>query len=482
MSEADTPNNESLPEPTELPNESGVDLPEEAQVPENPRLVILSELAELKPAVSPWHPEPITEPESDTAELLKIVEVEESASETPDEPEQQRSKDADWFALVQKMRQRNRYLLNQVAELRQAFKEKQEELNTERTRSREHEVIITQQSEDLGAIQGQLARLFQALESSHQAAQRQQILIETLSEQLQSSQERVAQLERECALVQEGYNEQSHQLLQAANTCRELRTRLHRQQRQTLQFKVALEKSLEMQPTSSAGSSRHPYANNAMAMPFYTPKAPPIQPWSAEPEFSEETAVSETIWNRPIPLESLATIYAQAEPFEIRRLEETEPPAPRSVDETVETTVTSSLDVSQDMTETEFELEEQLLAEITSLAAAAGLSEVQADLSDAQTQLQLEAVTQSDESEPLESFSTNFQEIPSSQVRDEDEIEVQDERLIIDFWSDSTHSEPEEPEEVALPQSSNWPSPILYPLRPPKRRKSLAAIELPRFT
>ncbi|HEY9652236.1 MAG TPA: hypothetical protein V6C95_16365, partial [Coleofasciculaceae cyanobacterium] len=262
MSEADTPNNESLPEPPELSNDSGVNLPEETQVPENPRLVILSELAELKPAVQPWHPEPITEPDSDTTELLKIVEVEEAASEVPDEPEQQRSKDADWFALVQKMRQRNRHLLEQVAELRQALKEKQEELNTERTRSREHEVIITQQSEDLIAIQGQLGRLFQALESSHQAAQRQQILIETLSEQLQSSQERVAQLERECALVQQGYNEQSHQLLQAANTCRELRTRLHRQQRQTLQFKVALEKSLEMQSPSSTGSSRQPYANN----------------------------------------------------------------------------------------------------------------------------------------------------------------------------------------------------------------------------
>ena len=35
-------------------------------------------------------------------------------------------------------------------------------------------------------------------------------LIETLSEQLQSSQERVAQLERECTLTKQRYNQQSH--------------------------------------------------------------------------------------------------------------------------------------------------------------------------------------------------------------------------------------------------------------------------------
>lgn len=480
MSEAETPNNQPLPEPTESPDDSGVNLPEEIEAPENPRLVILSELAELKPAVQPWHPEPTTEPDSDTTDLLKIVEVEESASETPDESGQQHSKDADWFALVQKMRQRNRHLLDQVAELRQALKEKQEELSTERTRSREHEVIITQQSEDLSAIQGQLARLFQALESSHQAAQRQQILIETLSEQLQGSQERVAQLERECALVQQGYNEQSHQLLQAANTCRELRTRLHRQQRQTLQFKVALEKSLEMQPPSGAGLQRQPYPNNATGMPLYAPKAPPIQPWSAEPEYSEETTVSETVWNRPLPLESLATIYAQTELFEVRRIEEAEPPVTTETDATSETTVTDSPDVLQDITDTELELEQQLFAEMTSLAEAAGLSEVQAELGNAQAELQPELAPEADEWEQPESFSTDAHETSFPRVSDEDELETQDETLIEDLWTDSTNLESEEPDEAVLPQA-NWPSPVLYPLRPPKRRKSLAAIELPKF-
>lgn len=33
----------------------------------------------------------------------------------------------------------------------------------------------------------------------------------------------------------------------------------------------------------------------------------------------------------------------------------------------------------------------------------------------------------------------------------------------------------------SLTPDSDWPSPVVYPLRPPKGRKSLAAIELPTF-
>ncbi|MCA1994581.1 MAG: hypothetical protein LDL41_21435, partial [Coleofasciculus sp. S288] len=230
MSEADTPNNQSLPEPTASTDDSAADWQDATQTSEASQIINMM--------IQPSEQEP--PPELDTAEVtLSPAEAGEQTTET-------RTKDADWFALVQKMRQRNRRLLDQMSEMRNALKEKQESFHHEQARSREQETLLVQQTEEIHTLQEQLARLFHALESSHQAAQRQQILIETLSEQLQSSQERVAQLERECALVQQRYNEQSHQLLEAANTCRELRTRLQRQQRQTLQFKVALEKSLEM--------------------------------------------------------------------------------------------------------------------------------------------------------------------------------------------------------------------------------------------
>jgi hypothetical protein len=55
----------------------------------------------------------------------------------------------------------------------------------------------------------------------------------------------------------------------------------------------------------------------------------------------------------------------------------------------------------------------------------------------------------------------------------------------------SSQSQPQPQEAAAPPETqewigafankSNWPSPVVYPLRPQKRRQSLAAVELPSF-
>jgi hypothetical protein len=402
----------------------------------------------------------------------------------------QRSNDADWFALAQKMRQRNRRLHEQVTQMRQALKDKQEELHQELLRSREYEVIIAQQAEEMNTIHEQLARLFHALESSHQAAQRQQILIETLSEQLQSSQERVAQLERECALTQQRYNEQSHQLLQAANTCRELRTRLYRQQQQALQFKTALEKSLEM-TSSSSTSNQQPSVKLGTNIP-YIHKTQPIQPWSAEQETSPEPSQFDALWNRPIVLDVSSTEpLAGTKPWEesiestvssdpptlslLKRLEETHRPAPSESSDSGETPQEADNEASEQ------ELEQQLLAEMSSLAEASGLSEVQAELTQIQASITPEDVEPDiDESEAkvLEPFPSDVHstQATDTQQQDTETDEIENE----DIWDNFGSEEPDPAQDVALPQS-NWPSPTLYPLRPPKRRKSLAAIDLPSF-
>ncbi|HBK66050.1 MAG TPA: hypothetical protein DD000_21825, partial [Cyanobacteria bacterium UBA11166] len=219
------------------------DLDEERASSEARNIIDLFEIDGVNALAQEWHPQT-----SSDSEPTIISEVEDGGEEEDNRAEvyqsdsEIRNKDADWFALVQKMRQRNRRLFEQVNQLKQALKDKQQGLAAELMRSQERDALLAIQAEEIQVLQGQLTRLFQTLESSHQSGQRQQILIETLSEQLQSSQERVAQLERECSLTQQRYNEQSHQLVQEANACRELKIRLQRQQQQTLQFKIALEK------------------------------------------------------------------------------------------------------------------------------------------------------------------------------------------------------------------------------------------------
>jgi len=491
MSEAETPNNQPLPEPAASMEDSAVDLPEGSGIQEPVQIVKISDLRNFREFVQVTEQEQPAE--SDVhAVVTSTAEVDEHTAETPD-TSLRRTSDADWFALAQKMRQRNHRLHEQVTELRQALKEKQEALHLEVMRSRDQEAIIAQQVEDMNAVQEQLARLFHALESSHQAAQRQQILIETLSEQLQSSQERVAQLERECAFTQQRYNEQSHQLLQAANTCRELRARLYRQQQQTLQFKVALEKSLEMTASNNL-SGQQPLQAKGSTTISYIHKAQPIQPWSADQELLQDKSNLEPLWSRPIAIEPLSV-----EPFVgtklwdessdnagetselptlslLKRLEEANHPA--TVDVSEPTQIQSEAFPGQDTDTSEQEWEEQLLAEMSSLAEASGLSNIHSDSTEAQAPFISESEANLEESDESELSSIDTQNIWS--LEDSEELDTETPTQDENYWEPYATDEPELQNEVLLPQS-NWPSPTLYPLRTPKKRKSLAAIDLPSF-
>lgn len=471
MSEADTPNNQPLPEPTTSMDDSSADLPEATQTPEEPQVVNVSQLPSFLEVVRPLRQEPTAEVEdSPLTETEPItIEVETSATEIPVVSEQ-RTKDADWFALTQKMRQRNRHLLDQVAQLKATVREKDEELHAEQMRSRAREALMAQQMEELKTGQDRLTRLFQTLESSHQAAQRQQILIETLSEQLQSSQERIAQLERECALTQQRYNEQSHQLLQAANTCRELRTRLQRQQQQTLQFKTALEKSLEMTPPMASQPTSQ--SRSTASTPFA--KTKPIQPWSADLEIREDT-ITDPLWNSPIQIDPLLKVYAsQGEPLDISSIDRIEPLPTVDTSDTLDEAMTAV----PESTDTELESEQQLLDEITLLAEASGLLEVQPDVAGVPGQLRLAPSTSLEETDSPAISLGSAEEATLSE--ESEELETQAERLDEELEEDFAETEPEKQKDVRLPQS-NWPSPTLYPLRRPKKLRSLAAIDLPSF-
>jgi hypothetical protein len=206
--------------------------------------------------------------------------------------------------LMQQLQQENTELRDRIVQLEQDLTQQQIEFQLEVARSLSTNAIENAQFEgaqlevpnpqavkELAAAQERISQLFKELELSQQTAQRQQILVETISEQLESSQERIAQLERDCALAQQRYNEQVQQLLQAENTCRDLRMRLHRQQRHTLQFKAALEKCLEMpapyrqnhfmpdlRPEPDATT---PNASiGASSSQAFTPKNQPVRPWS----------------------------------------------------------------------------------------------------------------------------------------------------------------------------------------------------------
>ncbi|PZV15408.1 MAG: hypothetical protein DCF22_07280 [Leptolyngbya sp.] len=207
-----------------------------------------------------------------------------------------RENQSDVRKLVDRLQQENSMFRAQINQLEHDLAQAQVELQLEVTRfyCKDATTAIPQSGslmgtmaqspldlEELRSIHQQISQLSQELDSSQKMGHRQQILVETLSEQLQSSQERIAHLERDCAITQQRYNEQVQLVLQAENVCRDLRMRLHRQQRQALQFKAALEKSLEMGSVQGVAIAHADLISPTApdATPFI-PKVQPVQPWS----------------------------------------------------------------------------------------------------------------------------------------------------------------------------------------------------------
>lgn len=225
------------------------------------------------------------------------------------------------LALNQELQAANDKLYNQVEELTSTLSESEKALQLQKKRSRVTETMLNQQSSELTATQKQIESLYQQLDTSQQNVQRQETLIETYKAQFEFSLSRLAQLERECALLQTTYNEQSQHLLQSETACRELRTRLMRQQRQTLQFKAALEKCLETPiPITSSEDLTESYSDDGKSSEYLPPSlkklrslfvnADPIRPWSADEE--TENILEDTT----LPANNAATLETASAPLE----------------------------------------------------------------------------------------------------------------------------------------------------------------------
>ena len=250
--------------------------------------------------------------------------------------EQAYSKGSTPVTLMQALHECNRDLLQRIAQLETALEESHKNLQ-------EREILLEQRTAELENTQEQLTRLFGKVEVSHHTLQDQEILVESLSSQLATSQTRLAIVERECASTVQRYNEQFHQLVATENVCRELRSRLHRQQRHTLQFKAALERSLEMpqkspiiEPLNDAEDSAHKQLESLLAAvrSSQSPLPPafnasPVQAWS-DPEEHLEAALAEYA----IDPESIANTelnkLAQASGIQLQETETYQPHEPET--------------------------------------------------------------------------------------------------------------------------------------------------------
>ena len=133
--------------------------------------------------------------------------------------------------------------------------------------------MIRQQAEEISKSREQLTHTVAEIQVYQQEAQKQQLQIETLAEQLAQSQNLLAERERDCVRLQENYQTSHQQVLLMDKQMQELRARLQRQQRYAMQYKAALEQCL-------ATPNLNPSSDITTAIASFTGKAAGIQPWS----------------------------------------------------------------------------------------------------------------------------------------------------------------------------------------------------------
>ncbi len=188
-----------------------------------------------------------------------------STFEPPASEQTTNQRETELLNLVRDLNECNDVLLAKVSQLEESLERSQTALQAEIDRA-----------DGTHSGDREIVQLVTELEQSNQALHQHQMLNETLQTELTAFRERAVQLEAEHKALLRQHTTQSQELLQANTNCRDLRARLQRQQRYTLQFKAALEKCLSMSPesTNSSGST---FDASSLTMP----KADEIRPWES---------------------------------------------------------------------------------------------------------------------------------------------------------------------------------------------------------
>ncbi|MBE9213423.1 hypothetical protein IQ247_12225 [Plectonema cf. radiosum LEGE 06105] len=412
--------------------------------------------------------------------------------------------------LNEELRSANNQLYEQVEELTTALGESQAALQRQKKRSTVAESMFKQQSQELNAAQAQIQSLFEQLENTLKNAQRQESLAESYKGQIELNQQRLAQIERESALIQTKYNEQSQLLSQSENDCRELRTRLKRQQRQTLQFKAALEKSLEttipgydtLDDTDSSFSDTTINSKLSKFKQIQTIKSiQSIQPWSAPPESYE---IQNDLWQEILTTsaanDSENSIPEESSTWEFSANPDIVPKEDLANDAAAEKTTEQQIVSPSDSSELEEKLDSVIQTFFSQTESGLQKSPPKEDVENSSAIIpNWKAVieprgTNNDDNnlinnlETNQNYSTNNEQTisftSSMKMNENSDSETQD------YWEEISHFPAFDLSENAASfefinndeYHTNSPSPLIYPKRPPKGRKSLSSVELPKFT
>lgn len=175
-----------------------------------------------------------------------------------------------WKQVAHKLREHNRKLYKQVFRLEQELAEITNKFNKYIEKCKSNDLLMAHQAEEIKSYQESVALFSQQLASERQETNSKKTVIEQLSQQHESSQKQTAQLERECTLLQEKYNNQAYDLITKEKENQELKIELERQQQIIAEYEAKQKRDREAETSNKDKANRNKnYPHNRY-----------IQPWS----------------------------------------------------------------------------------------------------------------------------------------------------------------------------------------------------------
>ena len=214
----------------------------------------------------------------------------------------------DWQRVAHKLREYNRKLLKKVFRLEQELAEIDNKFNKYVEKSQNSDVLLARQAEELESYQEKVALLLKQLAGSQQQIENQELLIQQVSQQHELSQQQTAQLERECTLLQEKYNQKAFELATKEQESEKLKSELSQQQDSVLQQEAKLKKYQEAASRKEKAVSRNQnYPHNRFIQPWSTSIIP--EPKIALPKNkSQATKVQKTLGNTAETIQTAAKV------------------------------------------------------------------------------------------------------------------------------------------------------------------------------
>lgn len=202
----------------------------------------------------------------------------ESLIKTNSQPENSTSLEQkmNWQRIAHKLREYNRKLLKKVFRLEQELAEIDNKFTKYVEKSQNSDLLLAHQAEEIKSYQEKFDLLTQQLANSQQQIDDQEVIIKQVAEEQESSQKQAAQLERECTLLQEKYNNQAFELVAKEQQNQALQTQLSEQQQNTLDLEAKLNQyqAAEISRKEKATHRHQNYPHNRYIQPWSTSTIP----------------------------------------------------------------------------------------------------------------------------------------------------------------------------------------------------------------